>query len=905
MSSYQSMLVEEVFTELNTSERGLNTKEAEERLVVYGTNIIRTEKRFKIIKMILHQFNNFLVFLLIAAGTISLILSMNSEHSEGLIDAIVIFTVIIINAVIGFIQEYKSDQALEKLKDYFKYNSTVLRDGIETLVETNQLVPGDIILLEVGDRIPADVRLFEIKNLKIDEAMLTGESEAVLKKHVLVQKDASIHNQHNMAFMGTTVVYGRGKGIVVKTGMNTETGKIAQSLRIRKESTPLQKRLAKLGRVMGVTIIALVIVVFLAEWIGEEHFEWFESFKVAISLAVSAVPEGLPTAIVVTLAIGVNRMAKRKALISRMPAVETLGSVDFILSDKTGTVTKNEQTVKKICDCNKIFDVEGSGYDPEGNILYEGQVIKHSDYQSLQKIIEVAAHCNNSTVNVIDGNISIVGDPTEAALKVLSQKAGIEVLKERIDEIFFDSDRKRMTTIHKLNEKEAIVYMKGSPLIVLAHCSKTYEEEKEVVLTRELKSKIDSFNLEFAKDALRVLGTAFKLVPLQETYTEAIESDMTFLGLVGMIDPARPEVKDSITKCRNAGITPIMVTGDQPTTAKAIANEIGLITAERPKVITGGQLKEMSDTTLEKELDKVSIFARMSPSDKLRVVEMLQKKGHVVAVTGDGVNDAPSLKKADIGVGMGITGTDVTKEVSDMVLTDDNFATLVDGIEEGRGIYKNMLSFLKFLIGANFDEIATVFIVTVFFGLQSPLLAIHILWLNIITDGLPAMSLAFDPYDPKELMSKPPRRMSFLRDVYVFAAIAGFFAFLSTAGIFLLSYYVLHEGDVTHARTTAFTITLLFELVIVWFARSDFLEPLKRRNPFTNKFLVISIVIGLLLQFAILYIPQLHQIFHVTAITLADWGIIVGLIAVSIILFIATKYGLVYLIKRRARITHT
>ncbi|MCG3216747.1 MAG: HAD-IC family P-type ATPase, partial [Candidatus Heimdallarchaeota archaeon] len=712
---WHSIKVKDVYKKLNTSEKGLKEQEVISRLLKYGPNKITITERFKVLKMIAEQFTSFLVILLMIAGIVSLGIGLNNYyklgHGEEIIDAIAIFAIVIINAIIGFVQDFRSNKALDKLKEYFEQDVVVARGGKEMIVHGSDLVPGDIVKLEVGDKIPADCRLITANNFKIDEAPLTGESTSITKNLDIVLAKARLHDRKNMIYSGTTCVYGRGSAVVASTGMQTEMGKIAELTQVKEELTPLQEALDKLGKVLGIIILVLCAAVMTIDILLGEAI--LESFETAVALAISAVPEGLPAAIVITLAIGVSRMAKKKTIVSRLPAVETLGSVNYICSDKTGTLTRNEMTVKEIWTMDGKTEVGGSGYLLEGDFIKDNEKIDPKKRPSLNRLLNVVYNCNNAGVLRNEGKISIKGDPTEAALIVVAEKAGFKQkdLQERDHEIFFDSDRKRMTMITIENGKY-VANTKGSPPIVLTRCNTALDEGKAVKITKKIEKQILDANLEMSKKALRVLAVAYKELPANydKEKVDEIEDDLIFVGLTGMIDPPRPEVRESIEECRLAGITTVMITGDQEATAVAVANDIGILENEDDLIVSGEEFSLMPDEELYEKIEKIKVYSRMSPKDKFKVVEMLQTKDHIVACTGDGVNDAPAIRKADIGVSMGITGTDVTKEVADMVITDDAFSTIVTAVEEGRNIFENMKKFIRYLLSCNFDEIFAVLI---------------------------------------------------------------------------------------------------------------------------------------------------------------------------------------------------
>ncbi len=925
---WHSLEIKEVYKTLNTDEKGLFEHDVTSRLERYGPNKLTITDRFKILKMIISQFTNFLVILLIIAGTISLILGLvgaggDSGKSE-IIDAIAIFAIVIINAIIGFVQDFRSNQALEKLKEYFEQEVVVLREGKEQIIHSAELVPGDIVRLEVGDKIPADCRLTTANNFKVDEASLTGESSAVTKNIEAVPAEARIHDRKDMIYSGTTCVYGRGEAIVANTGMSTEMGRIAVLTQVKEELTPLQQALDKLGKVLGIIILILCALVMIIDWaiLGES---FLESFETAVALAISAVPEGLPAAIVITLAIGVSKMAKKNTIVSKLPAVETLGSVDYICSDKTGTLTRNEMTVKEIWTMDGLYAVGGSGYLLDGDFIKDEKKIDPMTIPTLKAVLQTSYHCNNSAVLREDDRISVKGDPTEAALLVAAEKAGFskEMLLKMEHEIFFDSDRKRMTTIHDDNGKK-YAFMKGSPPIVITRCNSAMENGKETKMTKELEEEIMKSNLALAEKALRVLAIAYRELPkdYDKTKEDEIEDDMIFLGLTGMIDPARPEVKDAIEECKMAGITTVMITGDQEPTAVAVAKEIGIVKSEEDLVVSGEVFATMTNEELNEKIEDIRVYSRMSPKDKYRVVETLQELDHVVAVTGDGVNDAPALKKADIGVAMGITGTDVSKEVAAMVITDDAFNTIVAAVEEGRNIFENMKKFIRYLLSCNFDEIFAVLIIYAAFQ-ELPFLPLQILFLNLLTDALPALSLSFDPYDPS-LMQRPPRgkKSSFVRDMYAFASFAGLIALIASLGIFLVGYLgigervitdwaaandltltldQLHDAKVAYAQTLAFTATLSFELWFVFIARNDNATSFLKSHPFKNKYLIGAVVLSWILLLGVIYIPPFQAVFTgfkpddgftYYLVGLADWGLIIGFTLGLCILFEIFRYAL-------------
>lgn len=946
--AFHAMDTGEVLEKLDVKPNyGLDDKEIAYRVEKYGLNILIEKGKTSLILLFLGQFFDILIGLLFIAAIVSIIF-------EEYIEAIVIFAIVIINGFIGFIQEYQAEKSLEELKKMVSKEVRVIRNGDEHVIDSTNLVVGDIVLIEAGEKVPADMRLLESTSLKVDESALTGESISLSKNSKqLIAINAVVGDRRNMLFMGTTITYGRAKAIVVDIGMETEMGKIAALMQSEKEEpTPLQKNLDKLGKVLGLTIVIICTVVFGATLFHEMSWShWGVALENSIALAVSAIPEGLPAAITLTYAIGVRMMAKQNAIVSRLPAVETLGIVDVICSDKTGTLTKNEMTVIEVRTLSHQIKITGEGYKPIGKFIEDGKTIDPLQSPELEKIARTSLLCNNSIVHFDKETeeIEIIGDPTEVSLMVLARKAGLhdETLYKREAEIFFDSQRKRMTTINRFSEskefeEDLIAYSKGSPPVLLEHCSFISIDGKVSPLAEGVKEKILEMNDEMASRALRVLALAYRVVDerlikvdeddfLSELEAN-IETDLVFLGLVGLIDPARPEVKDALQRCRTAGIVAVMVTGDQKITAEAIAKDIGLIQSDKWLTITGVELEAMSDEELNDIIEDVTIFARVSPEHKHRIVSMFQEKGHVVATTGDGVNDAPAIKKADIGVAMGIQGTDVTREAAQMVLADDNFATIVTAVERGRTIFQNMLKFIRYLIASNFDEILTVFVCVVFLGLRSPYTAIQILWINLVTDGLPAIALSVDP--PFEgIMREPPRKKDegFMKDIYIFSIIAGLLAFAASMIVFLPYAYMgeavdagtvsalpewlismtynfasfggghdpsSYTSDMWYAegRTLNFTMSVVFEMFNVFITRSGFERTTLRMNPFNNKWIWMSVGLALSLQMIAIYVPMKPEfginntIFDSMPMGLYEWLAVLGICAIAALLMELAKF---------------
>jgi Ca2+-transporting ATPase len=843
--------IEEVFKELKTSKEGLSEKEAEARLKKYGYNEIKQAKKISPLKIFLSQFNNVLIYILIAAVIISIFLGERD-------DAIVIGILVIVNAIIGFRTEYKAEKSIEALKKLASLKAKVLRGGKQKEIDAKLLVPGDIILLETGDKVPAGSRLFEITNLQTQEAALTGESLPVKKELKVLEPKIAIADMINMVFFGTIVASGRGKAIVTSTGMQSQIGKIAKMIEETGEDlTPLQKKLTTLGRRLGIAILVIVLIVFISGIVKGEPI--LEFFIFAVALAVAGIPEGLPIVVTIGLSTGVQRMVKRNALIRKLASAETLGSTTVICTDKTGTLTKNEMTVKKIYANGKIIDVSGSGYDKKGEFLVDNKKLNPKE---LNLLLNIGALNNDAAFD----NKNVIGDPTEAALIVSAAKSGIdkEALQKRCprkDEILFTSERKIMTTLHQING-EIVAYTKGAPEVVLSKCNSISENGKIKKLTEKRKKEILEINKSFADKALRVLGFAYKTV-MNKTRAE---KNLTFVGLQGMIDPPREEVKLAIKKCEHAGIKVIVITGDNEATAKAVANAIGI----DGKAITGQQLGEMKN--LEKHVEEIAIYARVNPEHKNKIVDALKKKGHIVAMTGDGVNDAPALKKADIGVSMGITGTDVAKEASDMILTDDNFASIVNAVEEGRGIYDNIKKFVEYLLSSNLGEILTIFI-AIMIGLPLPLIAIMILWINLVTDGLPALALSVNPEDP-DIMDHKPRSQNeriISNPIIMRMLIVGITMMIGTLAVFKL---YNPESNLMYAQTMAFSTLMMFQMFNVLNCRSEF-NSLFKVGIFTNMRLWGAILISIILQVMVIHISFFNDKFHTIPLTGIDWFYVV------------------------------
>tara|TARA_Y100000310_G_scaffold344775_1_gene459424 strand:- start:8082 stop:10655 length:2574 start_codon:yes stop_codon:yes gene_type:complete len=841
--SFHNKDITDVLKSLNTNKNGLSKAEIDKRITQYGYNEIEEKKGIFPLVIFINQFKSFVVGILIVALIVSFFVGE-------VLDAVVIGIILVLNAVLGFIQEYRAEKSIKALKKLTSQKAKVIRDNKIQEISSKLLVPGDIILLESGDKVSADSRLIESIDLATQESSLTGESNSVNKSLEKLKEKTQIADMKNIVFSSTDIVRGKGKAVVVNTGNNTELGKIAKQItEVEGEKTPLQLQLAKLGKFLGILTIIITAIIFLTGVL--KGGELIEIFITSIALAVAAIPEGLPAVVTISLALGVRRMIKRNALIRKLPSVETLGETSVICSDKTGTLTMNEMTVTKLYVNNEIINVTGSGYKKEGKFS--------KDPKKFSLLLRIGALCNNAVVNK-----KIIGNPTEASLIVSAAKANLDRDKLekkfiRLNEIPFTSERKMMSTINRVGSKK-VLYAKGSPEKILKLCKKIWINGRTIHLTNKKKKEILKVNDKLASSSLRILGFAYK-----ENTTK--EKDLIFVGLQGMIDPPRKEVKDSIDICKKAGIRVIMVTGDHKLTAVAIAKQLGI----EGGVLTGEELdKKKVDTVI----NKIGIFARVNPSHKNDIIGALKKKDNVVAMTGDGVNDAPALKRADIGVAMGIKGTDVSKEASDMVLVDDNFSSIVDAVEEGRGIFDNIRKFVNYLLSSNFGEILVIFIASLI-GWPLPLIAIQILWINLITDGLPALALGVDP-PSKNIMNKKPRE----KNIPIIDKDMKFNIFFIGVLIAVGTLFVFYRGlniSIEHARTMAFTTLVVLEIVRLQMIRSKY-----HIGIFSNKYLILAVLSSLALQLVVVYTP-LSTVFKTVAIGLIDWIYIVG---VAVVLYI-------------------
>ncbi len=844
-------------------EKGLSSEAAKQHLDRYGRNVLPEPKPFSLFKLFLSQFSSFIIWLLIVAAILA------GALGEW-INTIAILLIVVLNAVLGFVQEVKAERSLAALKRMLVPTCKVIRDGILQTIPAKELVLGDLVMLEAGDFVPADGRVVYSARLSADEASLTGESVPVNKISTeLPREEMSIGDRTNMAFMGTTILSGKGHLIVTETGVDSELGKIAELLTAKeRKKTPLQIRLAELGRSLTFLCIGLVFIVFLLGLY--RGISPVDMLLTAMSLAVAAVPEGLPAIVTIGLALGVREMARRHAIVRRLPSIETLGSATVICTDKTGTLTRNEMSIKKIWVDEKVVEVSGMGYAPEGDF-------KPADVTDLHFLLKIGVLCNNAELRQVEGEWKIVGDPTEGSLLVAAVKAGLEKgdLEKKnplLEEAPFDSERKRMSILRQ-TEQGSVLFVKGAPDIILALSTQILMDGKEAALTDAHKNEIEQTIHRFAKEALRVLALAYRKTDKNE------ERDLVFVGLVGMIDLPREEVSQAIATCKQAGILPVMITGDYKDTAVAIGKEIHLLN-EESEAISGMEIDKMNDEALKQSLSKIRVFARVSPSHKERVVRLLRSLKQVVAVTGDGVNDAPALKEADIGVAMGIKGTDVAKETADMVITDDNFASIVNAAEEGRRVYDNIIKFVNYLLSCNIAELLIIFLAMAvdFRDVNGsafvPLTAVQLLFLNLVTDGLPATALALDPIDP-HAMERPPRKSDepiltkqLMQQIFLTS--------LLIAGGALVACLVGMQKSAMLAQTMTFTTLVVLELVRIQMVRSRY-----NLGLFSNRWVIYALASSLILQITIIYVPSLQKLFGMTPLGGFEWAVIAGVTVVA------------------------
>jgi potassium/sodium efflux P-type ATPase len=865
--------VKEIFQTLRSSEEGLTDAGAGERLIQHGPNKLAEEERTSKLKILLHQFTSPLIYILLVAAIVTALLK---EY----IDTGVIMAVVILNAVIGYIQEFKAEESVRALKKMVVPKARVIRRSKEKEIDSEELVPGDIVLLASGAKVPADLRLFKTMELRIEEAMLTGESIPVEKIASTIKEDnLTPGDQRNMAFMGTVVVNGRAKGIVVETGQGTNLGQIAKEMReVSEIKTPLQEKLERFAKLIGLVVTGFSVVVFGAGiMLGAKASEMFMT---AVATAVSAIPEGLPVAVTIAMAIGVARMARRNAVIRKLPAVETLGSTTVIGSDKTGTLTKNEMTVRLIYDGQHVYEVTGSGYEPRGEILREGMPVEARDLKNLLYVLRIGLLCNESNIYEEDGRDKVDGDPTEGALIVSATKAGLipEEEKEHYPQIAiipFESERGYMATLHRHRGKK-IVFIKGAPERVFDLCTECMAGED--LKRRDLLRVANNL----AKDGLRVLAMAYKEAShdTEELAHHDVEGKLIFAGLQGMIDPPRPEAIEAVKGCKKAGIRVVMITGDHAVTAKAIAKKLG-IGGDEPEVLIGKEMEIMSDEDLFNKVKEISVYARVSPQHKLRITQQLLKHGDIVAVTGDGVNDAPALKAAHIGVAMGRTGTDVAREASDMVLADDNFASIFAAVEEGRVVYDNIKKVALFLVSCGLGELLAI-MATILMGYPIPYIPAQILWLNLVTNGLQDVALAFEPAE-KGILGRPPRSPKegilsslMIQRTFLMGII------LAAGTLFMFISHLKSGVPLERSRTIALTTMVFFQFYQAFNCRSE-TQSIFRMSPMGNPFLFFGMVAAFFAHLAVLYVPALQWVFRTVPLTPIEW-MEIGMVTMTIII---------------------
>jgi len=913
--------LKDVYLRLNSSDKGLSADEAKKRLKEFGYNEIEEKNKNTVFKILLNQFKNFLIILLLCAALISFFVGEPLEFYG-------IIAIIMLSITLGFFQEYRAEQAMDALKKISAPFATVKRDGKDMKIPARELVPGDIVILSEGDIVPADMRLIHSDSIEIDESSLTGESVPSRKSANILPSNSPIADQLNMTFSSTIVAKGDGIGIVTATDQNTEFGKIASSIEdIEDTATPLQIKFERMAKELTLIVLGLVAVVFIISifTIDKSNLEWGKFiaglFIFSLSLAVAAVPSALAAIVTISLSRGANRLAAKNMIIKKLPAAESLGAVTVICSDKTGTLTKNQMTITKIFMSNKVVDVTGSGYVPVGEFysgkkkldrkeLYRMELLFRTGYlcNDAKLVNNVNNNTNSNSSNNLSGNESsgdagsskwsIIGDPTEGALVVLAKKGGmdeknIEEDFSKVQELPFDSDRKLMSSIFEnYNAKKTESYVKGAPDCVLKLCTKIMINGKVRLLTKKDRDEILQKNNEFAEDALRVLALAYKDVSKIKKYEISnVEKDLVFIGLVGMIDPARDGVKEAIAQCDTAGIKVMMITGDHQATAKAIARQIGLL-HDGDIVLTGTELDKLSDFELEQQIDNVRIIARALPIQKTRIVDALQKKGHIVAMTGDGVNDAPALKKADVGIAMGITGTDVSKEVAKTILVDDNFATIVNAISEGRNIYDRILKSTKYLLACNVGEVTAVFF-AVLLAYPLPMITLQILLMNLLTDGLPALGLGSEKAEDDVMKHAPrnPKANPLTREMLLLIMIFGIAMGLGT----LLAFHLFYQSNLKLGQTVAFTTLVMFEMFAVMSARS--FASFKKMNPFSNKWLLFGIATSIAIQLIVIYTPFMQQVFGTVPLGWMEWLVIIGISSFGFImmevskLFVKEKYS--------------
>ncbi|MFQ5910018.1 MAG: cation-translocating P-type ATPase [Thermoplasmata archaeon] len=882
---------------LKSGPSGLSSEAARRRLEKYGPNELVETARTSPLRIFLRQFISLMVIILIIAAVVSAVIGIVQGTIEEIFDSIVIMIIVILNAVFGFVQEYKAEKAILALKAMAAPRATVLRDGELEYIPSREVVPGDVISLKTGDRIPCDCRIIEESNLKTNEASLTGESIPISKGTSPVGGDVYLGDRRNMVFMGTVVESGRGICMAVATGMETELGNIAGMVQAEPEKkAPLQDKLDRLGKQIAVGVGVACLVIFLVG--STRDVNLIGMLLVAISLAVAAIPEGLPAVVTISLALGLQRMARRNALVRKLPAVEALGSTTTICSDKTGTLTKGEMNIRLLYAGGETFTVSGEGFQPDGRFYKDENEIDPNEIPDLRALLITGILCNDSSLRDEDGQYKIFGDTTEGTLVVAGMRANLDVVRvqeenRRVVDIPFTSERKLMTTINSSDRKRT-AHVKGAPERIVEKSARALIRGEIVDLTDEMRSKILEINEEWASEAYRVLALAYRPLPaeLPEITEEIVEKDLIFLGMVGMMDLPRRDAIEAIAKSKRAGMKVVMITGDHKLTAEAIAGQMKIVEDDY-LVVTGLDLDQMSEEELVEKVESIAVYARVSPEHKIRIISALQKRGHIVAMTGDGVNDAPALKKADIGIAMGITGTDVAKESADMVLTDDNFASIVKATEEGRGIYDNIRKFVAYLLCANMGEVLVMFVATLMLaepGLLPFLIPIQILWINLVTDGLPALALGVDPI-PSDIMERKPRdpkESPINREMFYMIVAVGIIMLIGTLGIFYVQRYI--GTSTTEARTIAFTTLVMFQLFFVFSVRSP-RQPLYKVGFLSNPKLILAVLVSMLLQLMVVYLPPLQPIFETNSLGIAEWIMI--LLVSSSVFFIVEGYKIV------------
>jgi P-type Ca2+ transporter type 2C len=899
---FHTLSPEQVREMLGTGPEGLSASQVQERLERWGYNELAPAKMISPWRILLRQFENLLIIILMVASAISFFLGES-------LDAWVILAILAACAVLGFIQEYKAEKAAAALQKMAAPAATVIREGKEQVVPAREVVPGDLLLLHTGDRVAADGRVLDQVNLMADESVLTGESTSVAKDAAsLPTADLAVADRRCLVFGGTVITYGRGRAYVSATGMDSEFGSIARLLAaVKEEKTPLETRMGAIGRILS--IICLVVAGGAALLGVLRGYGWLEMLIWGISLAVAAVPEALPAVVTGALAIGTTRMARRNAIVKRLPAVETMGCTTVICTDKTGTLTKNEMTARRLFLDRRLLEVTGMGYGPGGEFLEGKRVLPPGSDQVLGMAARIAALCNDATLNEEEGVWRLRGDPTEGALLTMAGKAGLDTVRltaefPRVTEIPFSSARKTMTTVHQ-EEGGFWACLKGAPEALLSRSSLVLTSRGEEPLREEDRRETMMQAQAMAGQALRVLGLAYRrFQEIPDPDPEAVEADLVWVGLAGLMDPPRPEAAGAVDRCRQAGIRVIMITGDHPDTAAAVAREVGLLAASREhQVVTGAEMSRMDDAALQKALERAQVFARVAPEHKLRLVEALKAQGQVVAMTGDGVNDAPALKRADIGVAMGLTGTEVTKETAAMILADDNFATLVAAVEEGRAIFDNIKKYLVYLLSCNLAEIL-ILTGAFFLGTPLPLIALQILWINLTTDGLPALALGVDPQDP-DIMNRPPRSPEervFNRPVNVLLGAISVYLTLVLIPLFIYYFYWNPAGEgsseaiLMRAQTMVFVTLVLMELVNAFNCRSEH-HSLFTVGLFANRFLWVAVVISLVMMLGVVQWEPGARLFHTTPLNPQEWLLASGLSLTMIPVVEAAKWW----IRRGAR----